>query len=244
VKRFAADLHIHTALSPCASEDMAPREIVRAARNKGLAMIAICDHNSTGNVASVQQAAGASLTVLAGMEVTTAEEVHVLGLFPDAVCAAAASACVQSTLPEVPAGVSKFGPQRLMNAQGQIVGMEPKLLVTSSALNLSETVEMIHAHGGLAIAAHADRPSYSVMSQLGLFPIEAGFDAIEVSAAGHKAQRGGEFESFGLPVLTSSDSHFPTDIGDSYTVFELEKATFAELVLALKGKDGRRFHRA
>ena len=81
MKRFLADLHIHTALSPCAEEEMTPAAIVRQAIRKGLAIIAICDHNTAGNTIAVQEAAGKDITVIAGMEITTVEEVHVIGLF-------------------------------------------------------------------------------------------------------------------------------------------------------------------
>ena len=77
-----ADLHVHTALSPCADAGMTPPAIVDAALAEGLAMIAVCDHNTARNAAAVQAAAGARLAVIAGIEITTAEEVHVVGLFP------------------------------------------------------------------------------------------------------------------------------------------------------------------
>jgi len=77
-----ADLHIHTVLSPCAEVEMIPPLIVRRARELGLGLIAITDHNSAENVDSVQRAArGSGLKVLPGMEVQTSEEVHVLCLF-------------------------------------------------------------------------------------------------------------------------------------------------------------------
>ena len=82
VRSILADLHIHTALSPCADGEMTPPAIVHEAVMKGLGMIAICDHNSAANTEAVQKAAGGLLTVIAGMEITTAEEVHVIGLFP------------------------------------------------------------------------------------------------------------------------------------------------------------------
>ena len=60
--RLAADMHIHTVLSPCASRDMTPPAIVREAARKGMAVIAVCDHNSAGNVEAVAAAAAAILS--------------------------------------------------------------------------------------------------------------------------------------------------------------------------------------
>ena len=244
MKAFAADLHIHTALSPCASDEMTPVEIVRDAIHEGLDMIAICDHNSAGNVTAVQQAAGGAISVLGGIEITTAEEAHVIGLFPDASAAGAASEEIGAGLPRLRQDPGKFGTQLLMNASGRVVGTEARMLGVASVFGLDDAVELIRRHDGLAVAAHLDRPSFSVLSQLGMMPADVEFDAIEVSAAGAAAGRVAEFVSFGLPVITSSDSHFPSDVGSCRTRFDMLSATFGELVLALEGAAGRRWHRA
>lgn len=240
MRKLAADLHIHTALSPCASEEMTPTAIVDTAVQRGLGMIAICDHNSAGNVAAVQQAAGNEIAVLAGMEITTSEEAHVIGLFPDAAGASAASRPVRQTLPEADAGTCRrFGDQLFMDAQGRVVGKETKLLAAASGLGLSESVQLIKRHGGIAVAAHIDRPSFSVLSQLGVFPVDAGFDAVEISAATAGSARSAEFASFGLPVVAASDAHFLSDIGTCRTVFEMSGASFDDLVEGLRGGGGR-----
>jgi len=264
VKSFLADLHVHTALSPCAGEEMTPPAIVQAALDCGLSMVAICDHNSAGNVAAAQEAARAAcarglrhsasaapcdvLSVIPGMEITTAEEVHVVGLFPDAEAAQAAAAEVQATLPEADAEYyQRFGPQRQLDAQGRLVGLERRMLAAASTLSLAQTVALIHQHGGLAVAAHVDRPSFSVMSQLGMFPTDAGFDAIELfvpcggagGAAPRPVQDPVRWAVWGLPIVWSSDAHFLNDVGRCRTAFTIMAPTFSELVQALRGVDGR-----
>lgn len=207
-------------------------------------MIAICDHNSAGNVAATQEAAGGDIAVLAGMEITTAEEVHVVGLFANAGAACAVGTEVEATLPAARGGRVRLGEQLLMDARGQVVGTETRMLGAASAFGLTETVGLIHTHGGLAVAAHVDRPSFSVMSQLGFLPPEVDFDAVEVSAAGAGAGRDAAFASWGLPVLVSSDSHFLSDLGSCRTWLEMEAPCFSELALALRGVGGRRCRRA
>ncbi len=239
MKRILADLHIHTALSPCASEEMIPQAIVRAAIRRGLEMIAICDHNTAGNTAAAEKAAGKDITVIAGMEITTAEDVHVLGLFPDVWVACTVSEKILKTLPEMQGSSKILGRQTLMNAEGQIIGMETKMLAASSAFRLSDSVNLIKRHRGIAVAAHLDRPSFSVISQLGMIPDDISFDAIEISGAAVASSRIQEFYSFGIPVLTSSDSHFLSDIGTCCTALEILEPTFNELVLALRGIAGR-----
>ena len=127
-----ADLHVHTALSPCADDEMTPPAIVDAALAEGLAMIAVCDHNSARNVAAVQEAAGERLAVLAGMEITTVEECHVVALFPDASAAQAAGAEVGATLGPVDDGYETFfGEQHVLDAAGAETAREALALATA-----------------------------------------------------------------------------------------------------------------
>lgn len=240
MKPFLADLHLHTALSPCASDDLTPPAIVATALAKGLALVAVCDHNSAGNAAAVQQAASGVLAVIAGIEITTAEEAHVVGLFPDAASAEAAGRLVLETLPlRRREDETRFGSQLLLDAEGGERGREPRMLAAASALSLVSAVALIKRFGGLAVAAHADRPRFSVTSQLGLFPADAGFDAIELSALGRNLPRAANFFSLGLPVITASDSHSLDEIGSAWCVATAEAATFDELSLALRGVGGR-----
>lgn len=235
-----ADLHLHTALSPCASREMTPRRIVREAMERGLDLIAVCDHNSAGNAGSVERAAGGRPEVIAGMEITTREEVHVLGLFPGLQAALAAGAQVLAGLPVGPGRPRRAEEQLLLDEHGVVLGREQRMLAAASSLSLTQALALIRAHGGLAVAAHLDRRAFSVLGQLGFLPEEAHFDALEISAAGVARGRATAFAGYGLPLLSSSDGHFPEDIGSACTVLEAEAPSFAELVLALRGEGGRR----
>ena len=245
MRRLAADLHIHTALSPCGDDDMTPPAIVAAALRLGLAMIAVCDHNTAGNVAATQRAAdGTGLAVIPGIEITTAEEVHVLGLFPDAEAALAVGADVLATLPRAsqadPAQAARFGEQKLLGSAGEDLGRETRLLFAASGFGLEGAVGLIHGHQGLAVASHVDRPTMSVIAQLGFFPPDVPFDAVEVSPAGVAARRAAQFERLGLPILCGSDGHRLSDLGAGCTMCEMADATFGELALAVRGAGGRR----
>jgi PHP-associated/PHP domain len=237
-----ADLHVHTALSPCGSDEMTPPAIVATALGRGLDMIAICDHNTAGNVGAVQRAAEGRLAVLAGMEITSAEEVHVLGLFPDLPAAEEVAAQIRAQLPVADAGYfAFFGEQEILAADGHQTGTETACLALATPLDLNETVELIHAAGGLAVAAHIDRRAFSVFSQLGFFPHDAGFDGVEVSRYSRRGSpRLEEFMALGPPITASSDSHFLEEIGEAATELWVEEPTFAELALALAEADGRR----
>ena len=247
-----ADLHIHTALSPCAARQMLPQNIVRTCRQRGLKMIAICDHNSAANVSAVAEAAeretGSALKVIPGIEVTTREEVHVLGLFPALQSALAVSESVLESLPRRksaeqapnPVGKDPDCQQWILDAADRKIGTEQRLLTGASGYSLSEAVTLIRRHGGIAVAAHIDRRAFSVLGQLGFFPETPQFSAAEISSAGAARGRIEEFRRYGLPLISSSDSHFLEDIACSCTTFMVAEPSFAELVLAIRGIGARR----
>src|SRR6516225_8488678 len=73
------DLHLHTTFS---DGTYTPEEIVELARRSGLSAIAITDHDTLAGIAPARLAAGASLDVVSGVEITAefrGRELHLLG---------------------------------------------------------------------------------------------------------------------------------------------------------------------
>ena len=82
MSRYRCDLHIHSCLSPCGDEDMTPGNIVGMSLLNGLQIVALTDHNSTKNCpAFFKIAKKHGIIPIAGMELTTAEDIHVICLF-------------------------------------------------------------------------------------------------------------------------------------------------------------------
>ncbi len=241
MKEFAADLHIHTVLSPCADAAMRPPAIVEAALARGIGMIAICDHNAAANVGAVREAAAGDLVVIAGIEITTIEEVHVLGWFGDDAAADAVADVVRRTLPTRSGLRGALREPTVVDALGEIVEWPNVAYESACALSLANAVELIRRHGGIAVAAHVDRRSFSVLSQLGFWPEDIAFDAVEVSAHGARRGRAADLISPGRPIVTASDAHSLDEVGDARTIWTLAKPDFAELRLALDDADGRGF---
>jgi PHP family Zn ribbon phosphoesterase len=94
--------------------------------------------------------------------------------------------------------------------------------------------------GGLAIACHIDRDSYSVISQLGFVDDGIPFDALEIShSTGIKRGRLRFPELSARPFIESSDAHFIRDIGQGFTEIFLEAGTISELKMAFEKMRGR-----
>ena len=240
VKEFRCDLHIHSCLSPCAELEMYPSAVVAASLNWGLDIIGICDHNASENVRYVIKAAeNTPLTVFPGMEVTSKEEVHILGLFENVESLYKLQEIVYGALPgENDEDI--FGCQAIVNELDEVEGFNKRLLIGSTTLSLRYLTEAIKDLQGIAVAAHIDRESFGIIGQLGFIPDDVRFDALEVSfRTDFRTARLRYPELAHQPIIQSSDAHRIEEIGRGGTVIRLEKPTVAELKLALSRRGGR-----
>ncbi len=237
---FKTDLHVHTCLSPCADLTMSPRKIVAEVLRQGLDIIAISDHNSAENVPAVMKAAaGMPVVVLAGMEVCTREEVHVLAVFDNPGSAYELQALVYSHL-HGENNPDAFGLQIIANEADEVEGFQEKLLIGAADISLEETVATIHRLGGLAIAAHIDRESFSVIGQLGFIPDTVRFDGLEISANITDEDARLRFPEYGgYTLIRNSDAHFLEQLGRNATAYLLEEPGFKGIADVLHGPDGK-----
>ena len=175
-----ADLHMHSCLSPCADDDMTPANICGMAYIKGLQAIAVTDHNTGRNLPYVKEAADHyGLIFLPGMEITTKEEVHLLGYFKDVETAVEVGEIFSSHLPPMKNKPDFFGNQLVMNTDDEMVDIEDRLLIGATDLDLEECTRIIREHGGAAVPAHINR-GHGLLTNLGLFPTEPEFPVVEV----------------------------------------------------------------
>ncbi|MDI6803889.1 MAG: PHP domain-containing protein [Bacteroidota bacterium] len=243
LKTFKADLHIHTCLSPCGDLKMTPQKIINQVLTNNIDIIAICDHNSAENVpALVKAAKGKEVVVLPGMEICSREEIHILALFENLETVFEMQAKVYEKLhgknnPDV------FGLQVVGNEFDEVLGFNDKLLIGAVDLAIEEIVNRVHKLGGLAIASHIDRESYSVIGQLGFIPISLEFDALEISTRLSYAEARKKFPEYqNYTFIQNSDAHMLDDIGKCTTEFWIENPTFEEIRKALKNEDDRRIN--
>lgn len=241
-RRFVADLHVHTVLSPCAAVEMTPRNIVWHAVRHGIDIVAITDHNAADNVpAALEAAKGTDVTILPGMEVETKEEVHVLALFATLHQLFAWEKVVAAHRPGRKNDADKFGAQFVVDAEDNLVAEKEEMLLASLTIGLAETCAQVAALGGLVIASHVDRPSYSVLSQLGFVPPGVRFAAMEVSRRFSRAEAVSRFPAIAQwPVVKASDAHTIDDfLSGPKTTFYLEQPTLAEIRQALYNENAR-----
>lgn len=233
---FAVDLHIHSALSPCADNDMTPNNIVNMAKIKGLDIIALTDHNSGRNLTAVSVLAKKSgLAFIPGMEVETSEEVHLICLLPDLDSAAILQSCVYDSLPPINNREDIFGKQLIMDENDSIIGEEKRLLVTAAGLSSNDIFTIVNKLSGAVIPAHIDRPSYSMISNLGMIPDDLGIKYLEISAGCDKhkflSSKPG-LEKFTL--IKSSDAHYLGDILERVSLMELDEPSPQALISKLR----------
>ena len=204
-----SDLHIHSCLSPCANDDMTPANICGMAVLKGLQMIAVTDHNSARNLPAVKACCDAyGLLMIPGMEITTREEVHLLGYFETVEQALDFSEFLRPHMPPKKNKPQFFGNQYVMDEDDNIIAEEDELLIGASDLRLAELTRIIRERGGVPVPAHINRGSNGLLINLGMMPDELGFTAVEVWRAlpcAHTPQAG-------KVILHSSDAHNLGDI--------------------------------
>lgn len=236
-----ADLHLHTVLSACAEVEMIPPFIVRRARELGLEVIAVTDHNAALNAAAVvEAAAGSGIAVLPGMEVNSREEVHLTCLFDTLEQALGWQDQVRAALPDRENDEDFFGAQFVVDATGEYLSTEKRLLSTATALSVEEVVRGVTRLGGIVLAAHVDRPHSSLIANLGFVPAGLGIAGVEFSRNADVPKMMARYPQLaGYGKIVSGDAHRLEEM-TARTMFKIQAPSVAELALALAGQDGRR----
>ena len=225
--KFYYDLHMHSCLSPCADDDMTPASMAGIAALNGLSIAALTDHNSCGNLSAFFTACRAyGVVPIAGIELETAESVHLVCLFPEYDDAISFWQNIKENYmmpfkndPEV------FGNQLYMNEDDEITDREETLLITSTMLSIDDAVPLVRESGGFVFPSHIDRTSNGIIAILGDIPPEPGFTFVEFNDGKNIEPYREKYDSLnGLSVLVNSDAHRLTDINVAENFLELDAA--------------------
>lgn len=243
MSRYYYDLHIHSCLSPCADNDMTPCNIAGMAAINGLGIVALTDHNSTKNCRAFFAAAKRhGIVPIAGMELTTAEDVHIVCLFPSLEAAEKFDDEYRSFRILYKNRKDIFGDQLILDEEDNVIGEEEHLLLNASTLSIENAERLAKKYGAAVFPAHIDRDENGIIAALGCVPETPHFHAVEF----RDSESIGEYsEKYGLSdklILTDSDAHYLWDISEAENYIELEDEPYSsdlvrrKLIEALSGK--------
>ena len=230
------DLHMHSCLSPCADDDMTPMNMAGMGMLKGLSVMALTDHNSCRNCPAFFKACeNYGIVPIAGMELSTAEDVHMVVLFPTLEAAIAFEEALEAHRMGMDNAPKIFGNQFVMNEKDEVAYEFAPLLIAATDLWMGDAVEMVRAHGGVIYPAHIDREANGIIAMLGDIPPEYAFSAMEYRDRTKREQYENLYaEAFGKSVLVSSDAHALYNISEAENCFpfEVEEGTSASEIRA------------
>lgn len=233
MKKYYYDLHIHSCLSPCGDDDATPDSIAGMGELNGLDIMALTDHNTVKNCpAFFEAAARHGIMPVAGMELTTAEDIHVVCLFPGLEEALEFGREVEERRVRIPNRTDIFGNQLICDSEDNVVGNDEFLLPNATEITLDEAPGLAERFGGICYPAHIDRQSNGIIAVLGAMPEAPDFTCAEL----HDAGKAAEYSGLGKKLIISSDAHYLWDIKERREYFELpENSGAAELIKYLRG---------
>ncbi len=208
---------------------MTPANIAGMAAINGLQIVALTDHNTSKNCpAFFKQAKSHGLIPVAGMELTTAEDIHVVCLFRTLEDAMDFDAFVESRRIPFPNKPDVFGHQFIMDENDQVVGEEEYLLINAADISLEEAHKEVIRRGGVAYPAHIDRQSNGMIAVLGDFPPEPPFTAFELHDADSYEPYREKYPAIrNLPRAVSSDAHYLWDIAEADFAVNLDDEPYS-----------------
>lgn len=217
MRTFLYDLHMHSCLSPCGDMDMTPCNIAGMAHLSGLGIVALTDHNTTDNCPAFFQACGEyGIVPVAGMELTTAEDVHLLCVFETLEDAMAFGGEVKTHRMKIKNRTEIFGEQPILNERDEKIGEDPWFLPAATDLDLEAAAKLVKAHNGVCWPAHIDRDANGLLAVLGFFPPEPEFQIAELRDSANRGLAGGR------TVVVCSDAHRLWEIGEAGGTLTLE----------------------
>lgn len=234
------DLHIHTALSPCGSNDMTPNNIINMALLKELDVIAIADHNSSENcIAAVKAAENKGIVVIPGIELQTTEEVHLLCFFNNIYDLAEFQQIIDNRMIKVPNNPLIFGEQLIIDHNDCITGEKEIMLLSSSGLSINEAVKKVSSLGGVTIPSHIDRNHNSIIMNLGFIPEALNFKVLEVSRKEDLENLKQKYPFLNqYQFIYNSDAHDLGCISEREQFIEVEEKTIENILTVLKNGKG------
>jgi len=232
MNKYYYDLHIHSCLSPCGDDDMTPNNIAGMGVIAGLNIMALTDHNTCDNCPAFFEACKRyGVIPIAGMELTTAEDIHIIFLFEKLEDAMAFSEEVNSRRILFENRVDVYGEQYIMDGNDEVVGTDPYLLSNATTISVDECPALAEKFSGICYPAHVDRQANGIIATLGTFPDIKGFKCCEFHDADKVEEYLSNYPIGDRHIVVSSDAHFLWDMRDENKYFLIDDEPYSsELV--------------
>lgn len=225
---YTYDFHVHSCLSPCGDRDNTPNNIAGMAVLNGVKIMALTDHNSCRNCPAFFEAAKRyGLIPIAGMELTTAEDIHVVCLFEHLEKALAFNDEVDTLRIRVKNREDIFGEQLIMNGEDEVIGHEEDLLINATTVALEEVPALVARYNGVCYPAHIDRPANGAIEILGDFPHYVGFRIAEIYDQSKREEYIQKYGLEHLKILVSSDAHYLTSLREENDALEIDDEPYS-----------------
>lgn len=216
------DLHIHSALSPCADDLMTVNNIVNMAIIKELELIAITDHNSVKQLKHLAQICKDKIDYIYGVELQSKEEIHILAYFHKECDLDMIQDWIDDHLIKIENNPKFFGNQLIFDNYDNIKEIEERLLLSSLDLSINELCKQVHFLKGFVILAHVLGKKYGIYQNLGFIPPNLEYDGIEVNSIDQidtiiKITPNAKDKLF----VINSDAHQLTDINEAINKIDI-----------------------
>lgn len=234
MKKYYYDLHIHSCLSPCGDDDNTPNNIAGMAYICGLSIVALTDHNTCKNCPAFFEAAKKyGIIPIAGMELTTSEDIHIVCLFERLDDAINFDNYINTQRIKIKNRPEIFGNQTILNENDEAIGEIEDLLINATNISISEVRELVEGYGGVCYPAHIDRESNGIITVLGCLPKDTRFNNYELYDYNKIDEFSQKYEIHKDRFIISSDAHYLTDIRDKECFFSFEEANAADITRQL-----------
>ena len=208
---------------------MTPNNIAGMAAIKGLNVLALTDHNTAKNCPAFFEACRRQgIIPIAGIELSTEEDIHLVCLFEELDDAMRFDAVLEEHLLPIDNRPEIFGEQLILNADDEPIGEVQKLLISPTDLPIDEAIKLARSYGAHVHPAHIDRESNGIISILGDIPSEYGFKIFEMRDRSNAERIMGTVEELnGKNILVCSDAHQLWNISEAENSFLIDDEPYS-----------------
>jgi hypothetical protein len=156
---------------------------------------------------------------IAGMELTTSEDIHTVCLFETLDDALKFDAYIDTQRVKIKNRPEFFGEQYILDSEDNIVATEPYLLSNATDISVDDVYDIVDSFGGVSYPAHIDRDANGIIAVLGTIPQNSKFRFYEINDAKKIEEYSKKYNINKEKFIVSSDAHTLETIRDKENFF-------------------------